>query len=492
MQDILELIRVLEQHNIYLPHSPPQVAEQDAIVLRLFEGVRVGQFSSDADAASDITPGASADNSNYFETRSLLRERLAQAIERFVAELEQCPDTQQVHIECQKLWLNVRTLSGQNAVKLALDLAVHILEIAQKFEFTLLAMDVAMYLRLQHCMRDTESQSCADADATYQQLRQAFEAEFQAEKMYLDLMALCGAGHTSDEDLQYRAKESTGDLAPLLAAYSSSKLHLYGNLVALQQHLLAHDYMAARNHCEKSIRFFLDKPYRARDPLQVFYYHLLLCSIHLRDVELGKQAAYSCLELAGENGTNQFKVKELLFILHLHTRRYDDAIDLFSEVMADSRFAFLPDTIRANWAVFDWYLSFLNSCGVGALPAVKYKFNGPSAAHWQYQNCARLIIEFVNLIREKQLEKVRRQVPELEQLSTRENGAARGRSGLFVQMLLQIPASDFQRIRAEQLAGEYLAQLRAMPLELANTVTELEVLPFEDLWHLVLQTLDAQ
>ncbi len=492
MQDIHELIRVLEQHRIRFPQPTLSKDSDETLLVRLFEGVRTGQYTTDNDAATDIFPGASADHSGYYETRAVLRDRLSGAIEQFVSDLEQFPDLQRAHIECQKLWLNVRTLSGQNAAEFSLFLAAHLLRIAAKFDFTLLAMDVAMYLRLQKCMRDHQGDLCTEADARYDYYRHVLDAEFQAEKMYTDITALSVAGRASAEEVRHLAYVYTETLAPVLAKYSSAKLHLYGNLVEWQWHLAAYDYVSAMRQCERAIQFFLNKPFHARDPLQVFQYQMLLCCIHLRNIEAGERAARSCLELSVDNMFNRFKIKELLLLLYLHAKHYDKAFTLFVDVTSDAQFVFLPGSFRSNWAIFQPYLSFLTTIGlvVHASPNVKGLSLSPVDRY--SSTSALLIIEFITLLQKKQYDEARTHVSELKHFSFGlQHESNIMRSALFVQMLLQIPEGDFQRSKAERLAGHYLTQLHTVPLVLANQTHELEVLPFEDLWEFVLQCLEA-
>lgn len=485
MQEILELIRVLDQHNIRFTQAE---AGADENLLRLLNEFRNGQYATDT--AAGIAPGASADYSDLETARRLLRERLGQAVKNFITELEQFTDVQQAHLECQKLWLNVRTLSGQNAAILAIDLAGHILNIAAKFDLTLLAMDVAMYLRMQCCMQYFDSEICAEAEARYQFFRQTLDAEFRAEKMYSDLTARWWGGHASDESLQRSAKANAEELKPLMAIVGSSKLHLYGNLLKLQQYLFLRDFPAAADHCEKSIRFFLGKPYQARDPLQVFYYHLLLCSIHLRDAERGQKAADACLALAGEQMSNQFKVKELLILLYLHTRNYQEAAGLFCSVTADSRFAFLPGALRANWSIFGAYLELAGV--VSSVEETTRTKRATGATSHEYPG-ALLIAEYIRLLLENRLDAVRSRVSELEDfLSRRHAGAAVSRTAVFIQMLLRVSEADFQPDGVSRLVAGHLERLQTLPLDLATPTLELEVLPYEVLWQIVLQTLEAK
>lgn len=484
MQEILELIRVLEQHNIRFVQAE---SEDDENLMRLLNEFRNGQYAPDTAAGS--TPGASSDYSDLERTHELLRERLGQAVRNFMAELEQCTDVQQAHLECQKIWLNVRTLSGKNAATLAIDLATHLLNIAGKLDFTLLAMDVAMYLRMQCCMQYFSSEMCAEAEAGYQFFRQTLDAEFRAEKMYSDLTARWWSGQASEESLQQTAKANLEELEPLMATFSSSKLHLYGSLIKVQQDIFFRDYLSARDHCEKSIRYFLAKPYRAKDPLQVFYYQLLLFCIHLRDVERGREAAVACLALVGEQVSNQLKIKELLFLLHLHTRNYPEAANLFFSITADSRLALLPGAQRANWSVFGAYLAL---AGV-VLPAGDTTRPERATAPSSPEHIgARLIAEYIRLLQENRLEAVRSLVPELEHFLSRRNAAAAGgRTAVFIQMLLLVSEADFQPYEVSRLVTGHLEHLHTLPLDLATPTLELEVLPYEDLWQIVLQSLEA-
>ena len=64
------------------------------------------------------------------------------------------------------------------------------------------------------------------------------------------------------------------------------------------------------------------------------------------------------------------------------------------------------------------------------------------------------------------------------------------RSNCFINMLLQIPASNFHKARVEQKAKRYWDKLLITPLEVASQATEIEIIPYEDLWQFVLDSLE--
>lgn len=56
-------------------------------------------------------------------------------------------------------------------------------------------------------------------------------------------------------------------------------------------------------------------------------------------------------------------------------------------------------------------------------------------------------------------------------------------------MLLQLPKNAFRRDEALAKAKEDQLALEAMPIEMANQTYEIEIVPYEKLWEIVLEIL---
>ncbi len=499
MQGIKELILLLQQTRLQPLQQPSNGISENPALHRLLEGVSTGLFVTDADAADALFPGAPAGHAGFFELKSALREKLTAVLEQFLTDLEQYSDAEKVYIECQKCWLNARSMSGQNAAALAVPLAGRLLQIAEKFDLTALCMDIALYLRIRHCLYEQNSEQCAGAESKYQHFRQVYDAEFQAEKYYTAVMSLTVNNFHSRDVVLNQAKESVAALLPLLRAFQSPKLHLYGSLVDLMQYTVARDYAQAMDVCDKAIRFFQQLPYQASDPLQVFYYQRLICSVHMRQFETGKQSALACLDLAGEENFNSLKIKELYMLLALHVKQYDEAFRVFSEIKTDAQFGFLPDEIKTTWALYEPYLYFLQ--GAGALKMSRENPGNPhsfdlkardSASGETRWNSALMGIEFLLLLQQKRYDELLDRAELLENYCrTNLDNERTRRSYLFLKMLALIPAGQFQRYLIIPMASPFLAKLKATPLALANQTMEIEILPFEDLWDMALGALNG-
>ena len=61
------------------------------------------------------------------------------------------------------------------------------------------------------------------------------------------------------------------------------------------------------------------------------------------------------------------------------------------------------------------------------------------------------------------------------------------RSNCFINMLLQLPLANFNKIALKRKANKYWEKLRSLPLEEAKQSVEIELVPYEKLWEYVLE-----
>ena len=59
-------------------------------------------------------------------------------------------------------------------------------------------------------------------------------------------------------------------------------------------------------------------------------------------------------------------------------------------------------------------------------------------------------------------------------------------------MLLQIPISNFHKAGAQRRAESWWKTLKSTPLHVAKQAHEIEIIPYEDLWEFLLDSLDRK
>jgi hypothetical protein len=63
------------------------------------------------------------------------------------------------------------------------------------------------------------------------------------------------------------------------------------------------------------------------------------------------------------------------------------------------------------------------------------------------------------------------------------------RSRCFLKMLLELPINGFHRVAVERNAEKWGKKLAEMPFDIVSQSHEVEIIPFETLWELVVESL---
>jgi hypothetical protein len=66
------------------------------------------------------------------------------------------------------------------------------------------------------------------------------------------------------------------------------------------------------------------------------------------------------------------------------------------------------------------------------------------------------------------------------------------RSNTFIKMLLQIPQANFHREASTRKTEKLFKQLQTVPLASANQAHEIEIIPYEVLWEMALESLQLK
>ena len=104
-----------------------------------------------------------------------------------------------------------------------------------------------------------------------------------------------------------------------------------------------------------------------------------------------------------------------------------------------------------------------------------------------------LIAQILFLIHQKKYDKVIDRIDAIERYCTRYlRKDDTFRSNCFIKMLLQIPVSGFHKNGLERRASRYYKELLSNPIEVSNQSHDVEIIPYEDLWELALNSLETK
>ncbi len=496
MKDIQELAYIIQQHQLTVLNLNGQPIDKDTLLYRFYKGIEKREFSTDEEAEKTLYPeGDSA--AKYRRLKSTLRDRMLSSIAAFEANGNDFSDYQKAYYACHRDWLTVKILIGQNANTAAIGQATKLLKEVQRYEFTLLEMDIAAYLAYQYGLRESNDKKFKEANDLYTHCRLLSDAECVAEQLYTQLMVKVVNQIAPNAEVAELAEAYYQQIAEKMEHFRSYKLHLYGNMINVMRYSAINRFDKVLPICDEAIAFFERKPFEARVPLQMFYYQKLLCLTQLRQFEEGRSVANHCLTLTNEGTFNWFKYKELYLKLAFYSRNYEEGAQLIQAVIAHPRFDFLPESNQELWKIYESYAFLLAKTGrIQGLSTNKFKLNKFVNETRIYSkdkggmNVAILVLKTLYLLAERRYDQVIDDVVGIERYCSRYlTDKNTLRSSNFIKMLLQIPLGQFDAALVEKRAARYLKGLSENPLLVHQQTHEVEIIPYETLWELALEVL---
>ncbi len=498
MQSLKEVIYLLRQHNI---NPFEHLRDGDgrggtSKLLSLFEGVRDGQINSDSEAERKLY-GSQMGGNAYRKLKSDIKGHLIDAILDINTFKSDFSDYQRAYYDCHKKWLVVRILAGMNANISAMELAEKLLNKATKFDFTFLSMDIASFLRIQYGLRESNSIKYKEMSDLFLQFRALYDAECLAEQLYTELIVTYVNRRGINDEIHAKAIQAYDTIKPQMEKFQSYKLQMYGYLVGLIQYTSIRDYNSAITFCDEAIGFFNSRPYEARTPLQIFHYQNLMGNIQLGQFYAGQVSAHECLRFLQEGTFNWFKYQELFLSLCFHSQEYEQADATLYRIITHTRFQFLPDNAKEIWAIYESYLYFLHSLGlVESKLAHRFKLDRFERRTPIFSrdkggfNVAIIIIRILILLSERKYRRFIDEVDAINQYCYRHlKGDQTKRSYYFIKMLLAIPFAQFEPKQIEGKVKLLRQKMELHPFNVENQSNEVEIIPFERLWDMLMEKL---
>lgn len=474
-----------------------------SMLTEFFEMILADRFQNDEEAAEHFYPSSDS-TSSYRKLKARLKSQLKDIVLLIDTNQSQYSDREKAYYQSHKDWAAANVLLGKNARQAGISITHDVLRYAEKYEFSNLALEASRVLRLHYGAREGNAKKYAEYREKCARYNEICQVENMAEELYTDLVIEYVNNRTIKEDVSVRALDAYRKLEQRIRGYESYRANLYASLIRLMIYSSVNDYKNILRVCDESIRFYEEKPYFAKVPLQIYYFQKLICHAQLRDYELGMETAEKCRGYLDEGTFNWFKFKELAFILSMHTQKYAQAARIFLETTEHKRFEFLPSVVKEVWKIYEAYLHYLVE--LDKLNPDKEKISLDKFRLGKFlnetiifskdksgMNIPILVAQVLFLILHRKYNEAIERIDAIEKyrarhLSRKDNK----RSFIFIKMLLQIPLGMFHQAGVMRKAKRYVKQFKEIPVEIANQASTLEVIPYDDLWEMLIGSLENQ
>jgi hypothetical protein len=470
---------------------------------QLFEGIHQKKISTDDDA-SELLYDAQKGGSKLHNLKERLKERLLSVLFLLDFQAPNHSDRQKMFFECNKRWSAGMVLLSKNAKLNGIGQLEEMLRHTLHYEFTDLTLNALSALRLHYGTVFGDQHKYKLYREMYRHNQEVLLMENEAEDAYTHLVSHYVNSKATNLDISDKAAEYFAKLAPYMEVCTSFRLHLCARLIETTIYSSRNDYAATARVCEEAIAFFRSKEYESNLPLQAFYYQLVVCYIQLREFDKGRAIMEQYQSIFEEGSFNWFKLQELYFLLATYTRHYTAAFEVLDRSKKMLRQNNQPAQITEMWKIYEAYVCYLAQIGKidtpGALEAAskfrmgKFLNEIPTySKDKRGMNIPILVVQILFSLSEHNYAQSIDRIDAIEKYCGRYlKQDDTFRSSCLIKLLLQIPASSFHREGVVRRSAKFLEQLQSKPVEVAYQTHEIEIIPYEDLWSMTIESLQNQ
>ena len=502
MKNLIEISKIVTKKKvrkieIFDDHS---LKHKNSKFNEFYEALMAGKFKNDRDAASYLY-GCSPTDDKYRQLKSRFRKRLLNTLFFLDINLPSTSNYDRAYYSSNKDWTLVKILLSKNADFTAAALAKQILTTALKFKFADVIVNCSRILR-RYAAETGEDKKYEVYDQYSKQFQNVLDAEIRSEELYQRVIMNYNKPASKNKNLREKIDTFCDALVGLSEMYDSPIIIYNMYLVWAYRYEMLHDYSSMLEVCNKAESYIEKNPlYYQDDKLATFQLKKMSAYLHLRDYKNGKINAEKCLKSFPEGSETWFTFMEYYLLLALHTDNFINALAIYNKATGLSKFKKITGYRREKWKIYDIYLNYIIESQGAKNPVLQTQrrktfrlsrfLNDPIL----YPKDQRIftfhlvVAQILFLIEKKGYNAISERIDRLKSYANRQlKKEEYHRTIQFIRLLQQLNKAEFQ-IENLSNTSKYYDKLIEQSFFYRGLIYELEIIPYEKLWNLILERL---
>jgi tetratricopeptide (TPR) repeat protein len=475
-----------EEHLHFLCKGKPEV-------MQLYRALRDHDFRTDAAAAKGAGIG---ELTSYKKYGKILGQHLRQLV--FFADLPNSEYTRRRN-DGFRATATMKLADHSSCKVVAHDIALDLLENGQKHDRPEWVMQATRSIIDAIATGLMDQKDFNRYVALYREYKEHTDWEHKA-KLYLELVhfqLIRKKGYR--ESLIREIDGYLEELTPMLGKVPSMLFVLHYHLLADHKYLFTGQYEQALVNLDAGIAYFHSRPYDPSSIILLFFYRKMLCLKQLSRFEEGEAVMQEALGVVPEGSINWFTLHQFYIYLCMAAGWHDQALSAYQQATAHKRFAGLREVQHEIWRIIGAYTYIAHRLTKRELPpdalphfrAARFLNETPTYSQDKNGlNVALLTAHALLQLLEGRFDDLYDRVSALEKYRERylADGSA-PRSEHFIKILGVMAHADFRHSQFAPKTEPLLLQLREMAHDPLSQPFEMEVIPYERLYELLLDFL---
>lgn len=499
MKNLIEISKIVTKKKvkkieIFDDHS---LKHKNSKFNEFYEALMSNKFRNDRDAASFLYSCSPTDD-KYRQLKSRFRKRLLNTLFFLDVNLPSTSSYDRAYFSCNKDWTLVKILLSNNANVTAAALARQILTTALKFKFADVIVNCSRILRRESAAIGDEK-SYEGYDENIKQFQNVLDAEIRSEELYQRVIMNYYQPKAKITLLKDQMDTYCNSLVGLSEIYESPIVFYNMYLVWAYRYEMVQDYGAVLEICNRAEKYIEENPtYYQDDKLSTFQLKKMAAYLHLRDWKNGKINAEKCLQSFPEGSEAWFNFMEYYILLAIHTDNYINALAVYNIATGNSKFKKLGNNVKEKWKIYDVYLNYIIESKGESNPVLLTQRRKPlkttqfvkdSVLYAKEQRIFTVLMvigQLLFILEKKGYSAASERIDRLKNYANRQlKKEEYYRTIQFIRLLQQLAKAEYD---VEQLSNtdKYYNRLIETPFYYRGLIPELEVIPYEKLWNMIL------
>lgn len=500
MKNLKDLIDIaspnkIKQIEIFSPDS-----DQKTKIHKLYKGIVLNEWE-DEDEASFAIYGSNKNRKYYFNRlKANLHSRLINTI-FFINRNQNYSASQSAYYLCYKNMVAVKILLANDARDIAIDLAQKTIKKAAEFEFTDISLELSIILRRDSAHKGLNRQF-VEYNCLVSKNQELYLAELMAEEYYMSILSEAANKMAYQSATIIKAKNYVKELNKINENSKTQKFKYFEYLTIISVYEMESNFEAILHYSQLAIEE-LSNPKRVISSKRIASFILRKTHCHLyfgayREAEIGINQYKKNVKLGSYNWYLIHTYEIRLAILKLD---YQRAYESYMTANQNTTLNSLEANIIEIWKIHEAFIYFLIQTGkvtpnsrraLKKFRISKFMNEVPifSKDKRGYNTCI-IILQILFLLQEKKYDSILERTDALQIYTHRylkkDNTF---RSNCFIKMLIELTRASFHKAAVLRKTAKLRKRLNEQPISIANQSAEMEIIPYEQLWDIILEGLD--
>lgn len=410
---------------------------------------------------------------------------------------------QKAYYQCYRNMTAVKILLGKTERAAAIPIAERTIQKAIKYELVGVVVELARDLRNHYGGISGQLKKWKIYNRLVEEWMEKYLVESKVEGYYSDIMTNFTLSKSNKKELARVVDGYLSTVEQKVITIGSFRASLFYYLLKSLRAEIVNDFANMLKISEEALAYFGTKQELVTlSTLYTFNQNLLIANIRLRRSHFAEAKAKKCIQLTPAGSFSWYNAYYFYIILCFHANRFNQSFELWQTAVKNKGFEQMPDTQKETWLIIEAAMHFfiLTSkidLSHGQTLTTGFRLNKflnevPAfSKDKRGNNINILILHILFLIQGKRYNEIHDRVESLRVYTSRYlRKDDTFRSNCFIRLLMCLPSGNFHKVAVLRKAKPLLDKLQSVPYEKADQPVEIEIIPYETLWEIVLGMLD--